>query len=169
MIRWIWALPTSMPHPLIESQEEPRYRVNSNSTESESLGFGPRWRRGCEPSNRSSTAQKTAMVKVPTSMKGPPLRIGYRRPPIERRKASVLGSSHDQGRIVRLGSGLRLRFGTLAVFRYEFSGLIRACGTTSLLDLPKTRSRMSILVRVPRTEDGYVVQTDEIASFAASR
>ena len=58
------------------------------------------------------------------------------------------GSSHDQGRIVRLGSGFRPRFRPLAVFRYEFSSLIRACGATSLLDLPKTRSRMLIPLRV---------------------
>ena len=80
---------------------------------------------------------------------------------------SCEGSSHDQGRIVRLGSGFRLRFGPLAVFRYEFSGLIRACRTTSLLDLPETRSGTLILLRVLRSDGTYAVSAGEIAPFTA--
>jgi hypothetical protein len=77
------------------------------------------------------------------------------------------GSSHDQGRIVRLGSGFWLRFGPLGVFRYEFSGLIRTYGAVSLLDLLKTRSRMNIPVRVSRTDDTYAVPAGQIAPFTA--
>ncbi len=77
------------------------------------------------------------------------------------------GSSHDRGRIVRLGRGFWLCFGPLAVFRYEFSGLIRAYEATSLLDLPETRSRMSIPVRVSRSAHTYAVPAGKSAPFTA--
>jgi hypothetical protein len=77
-----------------------------------------------------------------------------------------LGSSHDQGRIVRLGIGFWLRFGPLAVFRYEFSGLIRAHGATSLLDLPETRSGMSIPVRVLLGDDVRGTPTVALVLFS---
>ena len=58
------------------------------------------------------------------------------------------GSSHDERRNVRLGSDFRLGFEPVAVFCYEFSGLIRAHGAASLLDLAKTRKGMLIPLRV---------------------
>ena len=53
------------------------------------------------------------------------------------------------------------------VFRYEFSGLIRAPGDGWSRHVPGSRTAISVPVRVSRNDGTYALPADEIAPFAA--